>query len=433
MTTEQRQALVFIGHETEAMGLQIFNLDTECVETWNGVTWIQQCYNNTPTLPPVPLSTAATCGITPSVGNSQTFTAKADPYATKYEFFVGGDSKGKQSGNVLELPTLTDASQITVAYYYHPSFLKPTMLPITGNVKKDESNGTWYYGDGTPTTVSIPDFKMSETTVTQAQYESIMGGNPSIFKCGSDYVSCRPTSALPVEGVNWYAAITYCNKLSLIEHKTPCYSISGVDSLNLSGGGADGHGWRNIKYDDAVFMTYSTNSVWNAATCNFAADGYRLPTEWEWEYAARGGVANTHKVFSGSAYTHTSSFSDNQEAKDSLNLVGWNTNNNNSSGGCVVDNYYGTKAVKTKRGNIFGLYGMSGNVYEWCWNWYADNGGTPFGTPTDTRAYVTTTDNVRVQRGGYWNDSATNCRVSSRINRYPYLRGNAYGFRVVCK
>jgi formylglycine-generating enzyme required for sulfatase activity len=438
LTTAQRQALVFTGHENEAMGLTIFNIFTRCVETWNGVEWIQKC-DGEPFNPQTTDIAATSCEV--STDNSLTFTAKPDPAAIGYEFFLNNVSKGYQIGNSITFAETHTLSEITLKYYYPAAYLKPTMLPVKGN----GGSGTWYYDtpvdgstNGTATTVSIPDFKMSETPVTQAQYESVMGGNLSYFRCGNgiydNYVSCRPTSALPVEGVSWYAAIAYCNKLSLIEGKTLCYSISGVDSLNLSGGGADGHGWRNIKYDDAVFTTTSTNADWNAATCDFAANGYRLPTEWEWEYAARGGTS-AHPVFSGSAYTHTNSYySDTQEAKDSLNLVGWSTNNNGTNGQCPNGSglYYGTKEVKTKRGNVFGLYDMSGNVWEWCWNWFNDNSNLPFATPTDTRAYITKTDSRRVLHGGSWNADAEASCVSRRDFRDPWFRNSSVGFRVVC-
>jgi formylglycine-generating enzyme required for sulfatase activity len=297
------------------------------------------------------------------------------------------------------------------------------MLPITGNVKEGETNGIWYYdtplsgGTGTPTTASIPAFKMSETPITQAQFDYVMEINPAYFQCSNnpDYA---PSSAKPVEMVSWYGAITYCNKLSLKEGKTPCYSVKVGSTTEVN--------WENITYAE-IPDNSSADADWDAATCNFSANGYRLPTEWEWEYAARGGTGNAHPVFSGSNYIGGYNVT---EAYDELCRVAWFEYNNNMSL-CGTLGIYGTKDVKMKGVNFFSLYDMNGNVWEWCWNWSNDGSGTPFGTPTGTVA-SSGSDN-RVLRGGDWNDDISNCRVSDRYGTYPYNGDIDYGFRVVCK
>ncbi|MDR1372758.1 MAG: formylglycine-generating enzyme family protein [Dysgonamonadaceae bacterium] len=418
LDTDQRDALVslFAGHETEALGLQIFNTDTECVETWNGVEWIQACYNNTPTPVPQPLS-AISCGITTS--DNQTFTAP-DNNAVKYEFFDGTASQGKRSSNSVTFSTTRMPANISVKYYYPASFLKPKMLPVEGGsytIGAALQNATDGGGTNVAATtgshlVNISTFNMSKTPITQAQYEHVMEINPSNFQCSTD-PDYAPSSSKPAERVSWYDAVIFCNKLSKLENKTPCYSIGGASPVTA---------------DQLVALAYNSEEIpnstlhknytyWNTNfTCDFTADGYRLPTESEWEYAARGGQKSPTKTGSEKDYYYSGS--------NALANYGWYSGNNGNSGTAT----YGTKAVKTKYYNALGLYDMSGNVWEWCWDWYANY--STFDTDNPTGA---TSGSSRVLRGGGWYDDADACRVSYRNYGNPYFRLSYYGFRVVCR
>ncbi|MDR1372232.1 MAG: formylglycine-generating enzyme family protein [Dysgonamonadaceae bacterium] len=406
LDTDQRDALVslFAGHETEALGLQIFNTDTQCVETWNGIEWIQACYNNTPTPPPAPLS-AVSCGITNT--GATVFTAKVDPYAVKYEFFDNGSPQGKQTSNSIDFKTARTVSEITVRYYYPLSFLKPKMVEVEGN-----DGSEWKYGESnTGTNVTIPDLQWAETEITQAQFEYVFPDRAGVTTCdynqpSYNFFSCsntdeyidlsEPSSSKPADMISWYDAIAYCNKLSAMEGKTPVYTVSGVDD------------WLHFAYTS---IPSETDANWHDATCNFTADGYRLPTSSEWEYAARGGVKSSQDyIYSGS---------------DIADDVAW------YSGNVYVGSKYSTHPVKTKVANVFGLYDMSGNVWEWCWNQYDDP--FPQATPTGDAVGSEGSSSYHILRGGGWSDDADGCCVSLYIDGYPSDRSYVYGFRVVCR
>ena len=191
-----------------------------------------------------------------------------------------------------------------------------------------------------------------------------------------------------VDLLDWYDALVYCNLLSMKEGLTPCYTIKG--STNPDAWGTS---------------PTSRDADWDGVTCDFNADGYRLPTEAEWEYAARGGKTGITDGSWDNTYSGSTTPDD----------VAWYTGNSDSK----------THEVGKKQANALGLYDMSGNVFEWCWDWY---GGYPSGTEDpagpDAGSY-------RVKRGGRWNVSASGCTVSLRDGRSPYYRGVSEGFRLV--
>lgn len=248
------------------------------------------------------------------------------------------------------------------------------MVYVKGRTFK--SNGSNY----TETSMTLSDFYIGKYEVTQAEWANVMGSNPSAFK----------GDQLPVEMVSWYDAVEYCNKRSIQEGLKPFYNID-----------KDHKDPNNINENDQIKWT---------VTVNQGANGYRLPTEAEWEYAASGGLDGKGFKYSGS-----------NKAED----VAWywrNAGDKYLSGDwnwpVIESNHNRTKPVGTRKSNELGLYDMSGNVREWCWDWYGD--GT-----------VRQGGSFRVVKGGGWIGDISNTEVSFRGKFDPNGFGPDQGFRVV--
>ena len=166
--------------------------------------------------------------------------------------------------------------------------------------------------------------------------------------------------------------------------------------------------WKKVKVYNPSFFRGDNLPVetvsWNdcQAFCGKLGTGFRLPTEAEWEYAARGGNRSKGSTYSGS---------------DNLDEVGWHSGNSG-------DKAHPTHPVGQKKANELGLYDMSGNVYEWCGDWYGDY---PSWMSWVSWAYPVS---VRVDRGGCWFSDASHCRSACRYRNSPNDRANYLGFRL---
>ncbi len=288
----------------------------------------------------------------------------------------------KRSGVVISILTLaaliiggcTNNSGSTAPYV--------PILPAIDTVRIPA--GTFQMGDtnaaigATPVhSVTLGAFTISQTPVTQAQYQQVMGTNPSYFDSGR---------AWPVEDVSWYNAALFCNALSKLADK------------------------------DTVYV-YAHGVIDSTVTIDYTKNGYRLPTEAEYEYACR--ALTTTDYYWGRNYPPDSN-------ADTLALDSNAVWYNNSSSG--------TQPVASKKPNAFGLYDMSGNVWEWCNDWYDGNYSDSSATnPTGTTIGSYVHGNWRVLRGGAWYPNSAYILSSAFRNEdSPTARFNSVGFRVVC-
>ncbi|HOV16680.1 MAG TPA: SUMF1/EgtB/PvdO family nonheme iron enzyme [Candidatus Cloacimonadota bacterium] len=208
--------------------------------------------------------------------------------------------------------------------------------------------------------VTLSSFVIGKYEVTQAEWFSVMGNNPSHF---------TGDTSRPVEMVSWYAALVYCNKRSIAEGLTPVYTIG--NSTNPGDWGA---------------IPTTNNATWNSVTCNWTANGYRLPTEAEWEYAARGATNNPDYLYAGS---------------NTIGDVGWYDANSGNT----------THPVGLKAPNGLGIYDMTGNVREWCWDWY---NATYYSSSPTNNPHGPISGTVHTIRGGAWSNQPPSCRVVFR-------------------
>ena len=248
---------------------------------------------------------------------------------------------------------------------------------------------TDYHGYNEPHTVSLTAYRIGETEVTQELWEKVMSTNPSSFQGSSNPPeSGEVQEKRPVENVNWYQCIAFCNELT---KKVPelgesqCVYTYNGNTYNSTDAGA-----RRVP------------------AINMSKKGFRLPTEAEWEWAAKGG--KDYK------------WAGTNVQRQLVNYAWYDANSDNK-----------THQVKLKSANGYGLYDMSGNVWEWCWDWY---GIFSYPLPPDYAGAAP--DISRVHRGGSWGSLRSGAALAFRGSQYPFSRSSAIcagglGLRVVSR
>jgi len=310
----------------------------------------------------------------------------SNPYA-KIRYTLNGSSPTEYSGFIYNAsePILLMSNVIVRAIAYLPGFLSSPVAEAVYTVSSSQPEDFVFVQGGSfhngTSNITLSDFYIGKTEVTQASYTAVMGSDPSAgYGIGAEY---------PVYNATWFNAVEYCNRRSILDGLSPVYTYN--DGTDF---GTDPGNW------PTDWNQVDANQ--NFISVNWTANGYRLPTEMEWMFAAKGGNLSQNYTYCGS---------------NDINAVSWyNAVSGNS-----------THPTGVLLPNELGLYDMGGNVWEWCWDFHAD--AYPVGDQTNPTG--PSTGLYRLLRGASAFSPQDQCTAYYRNTIWPTFVTQSLGFRMV--